>query len=322
MKNLKITVAFILAVVMVSLCSCKFENADSLINVSTANPSVTQQPNNPYPGMTENTVSPSYPDQPYPNQNGGSFVPEIPTAGEQNTMPEPVNPAIPTNPVPSQNADYSSYTKRQIIDTYATALAKTRGYMGDLTVHHTETLNSDFKNVHSEPGGERVEKLVAKFGNYILNFLGEGDEQDLHFRNGKATNKDKEVVPILLPQRTSFSLPESGVKSAYIEKKGDNVHIVITLVPEKVSMGGVPKYNAGAIGYLDTSELDFKLAKIERVDINYLGSVIDATIRPDGYISYVKYTINMFTDADISGLGISGGGSIDGNQTEEWQLMW
>ncbi len=246
-----------------------------------------------------------------------------PVTPQETTLPQEITTAAPvivpeeTTAVPANPVkDYSSYSKKQIIDEYAAALGKTRAYSGNLTVSHTESFNADIKDAH--PGGALTELLASN----IVKLVGSEGQQTLSFSSGKATNADGETVPILLPQRTSFSLPEEGVSSASIKQTGDKLHIKLVLVPETVSMGEIPKYNSSSIGYLDTSDMDFKIITISRVDITYSGSVIDAVIRSDGYIESVTYTINMSTYAELSGMGITGYGTLEGAQTEKWQLNW
>lgn len=236
---------------------------------------------------------------------------------QENTTSAPVIQPENTTAAPAvPEKDYSSFTKKQIIDEYSAALGKTRAFGGALTVLHTESFNADVKDAH--PGGALTELLASN----IVKLVGSEGQQTLKFSGGKASNSDGESVPILLPQRTEFSLPEEGVASASISQQGDKLHIKLVLVPETVSMGQVPQYNSSAIGYLDTSDMDFKIITISRVDIGYSGSVIDAVIRSDGYIESVTYTINMSTYAELSGMGITGYGTLEGAQTEKWELRW
>lgn len=260
--------------------------------------------------IPENTM-PTLPDINVPSsENVQTTVPsEMPSV----SVTEP-STAPPVSEPPK--TDYSSYSKAQIISTYAEALEKTRAFAGNLTVDHTEAFTADIKEAN--PGGALTELLASN----IVKLVGSEGQQTLNYSGGKATNADGESVPILLPQRTSFSLPEEGVKSAVISEENGMVHITLTLIPETVSMGQVPKYNSTSIGYLDTSDMDFKIITISRVDIGYTGSVIDAYIRPDGYISSVNYTINMSTYAELSGMGITGYGVLEGAQTEKWKLNW
>lgn len=265
-----------------------------------------------------------------PAENTTTIPLENTTAAEITTLPQiPENTTdvqehttapviIPEETTVNTSADknYSSYTKRQILDEYETALNKTRNYSGNLTVNHTESFVADVKDAH--PGGALTDLLATN----IVKLVGSEGQQTLSFSGGTAVNSDGETVPVLLPQRTAYSLSEEGVSQATIEQAGDKVHIRIVLVPETVSMGEVPQFNSGAIGYLDTSDMDFKIITISRVDITYPGSVIDAYIRADGFVDSVTYTINMSTYAELSGMGVSGYGTLEGAQTEKWQLLW
>lgn len=219
-----------------------------------------------------------------------------------------------TEPANVQGEDYSSYTTAQIIDTYAAAVNKTRAYGGAFTAVKTEAFNAEITDAH--PGGALTELLASN----IVKLVGSEGQQTLSFSGGKAVDSEGVTVPVLLPQNGQFTLPVQGVSSAKISKSGDKTLIKITLIPETVAMGETPKYNSGAIGYLDTSDMDFKIITISRVDISYTGSVIDAVIRSDGYIESVTYTINMSTYAELSGMGITGYGTLEGAQTEKWEI--
>lgn len=246
-------------------------------------------------------------------------LPEQTTAAVQvpSTQPQQeTTTAAEVTTAPVELPDYSSYTTQEIIDTYAQALNKTRAYTGALTVNHSESFDASIKEAH--PGGALTQLLADN----IVKLVGSEGQQTLVYNNGYAVNADGETIPVLLPQRSAFSLPAAGVSSATISAAGDKTNIRIVLVPETVSMGQVPQYNSTAIGYLDTSGMDFKIITISRVDITYPGSVIDAVIRNDGYIESVTYTINMSTYAELSGMGISGYGTLEGAQTEKWQLIY
>ena len=238
-------------------------------------------------------------------------------AVEQTTVKNEVTTAVVAeNTTAAPLPDYSSYTAKQIVDVYAAALEKTRGFTGAVRVNHSESFTANIKDAH--PGGALTELLASN----IVKLVGSEGQQTLNFRNGYAVNADGETVPLLLPQRTAFSLPEQGVASAQIRASGNKTNIKIVLIPETVSMGQVPQYNSSAIGYLDTSDMEFKIITISRVDITYPGSVIEAVIRSDGYIESVKYTINMSTYAELSGMGITGYGTLEGAQTELWTINW
>lgn len=311
MKKLKpLAVAICLAAVF-SLSSCISFEIPDFGNIQNPDEATTTL-------IINNNGDYSYNYQETTNQNTSPDVPSV-----EGTVPEapdtPTTQQSTVSPEPSsssQSEDYSSYSKKKIISVYEDALNKTRNYSGSLSATVTEAFSADIKDAH--PGGALTELLASN----IVKLVGSEGSQTLSFSNGRATNKDGESVPVLLPQRTSFSLPESGVKSASITEENGKLRIRMTLVSETVSMGQTPKYNSGAIGYLDTSDMSFSIITVSRVDITYPGSVIDAVINENGYIESVNYTINMSTYAELSGMGIEGYGTLEGAQTENWKLNY
>lgn len=313
MKNSEKTAAAALLLCTVFMSSCSFAS----FNRYSVNTDAVQ--NNDITMATEDGFNAWLPDDMLSSERASSVEPSssaetaTDSAGTEAPLPsysESESSAAPEVP------DFSAYTKEQVLNVYEKAHALTRGYMGNMTVHHTEAFTAEVKEATPDSS------LVKTLANYIVDLVGSEGEQTLIFSGGKALNSDDEVIPILLPQKTAYSLPAEGVLSAKAEAEGELLHLQIVLVPETVTMGEVPKYNAGAIGYLDTSGMSFKIITISRVDISYTGSVIDAYIRTDGYIQSVTYTINMSTYAEISGMGISGNGTLEGAQTEKWVFGW
>lgn len=316
----------LLIISMLFLCSCmSYTSFDDLIGSDSVSTTYNYTPDvnveNTTAVIVENSTAVEVT---YPQSEATTNSPAV-TPPEQVTLPSVTNaPENTTAPLISESTtvsssvvpDYSSFTKAQIVDTYKEYLNKTRAYTGNLTVEQTESFNAEIKEAH--PGGALTELLASN----IVKLVGSEGQQTLNFSGGRATNKDGENVPILLPQRAEFSLSPDGVAEASIKSEGDKIHIRIVLVPETVAMGEIPTHNASAIGYLDTSNMDFKIITISRVDITYPGSVIDAVIGSNGYIESVTYTINMSTYAELSGMGISGYGTLEGAQTEKHVLKW
>lgn len=229
---------------------------------------------------------------------------------------------IPTTTLPSAEtttaapAAVSQLSAQEVVDLYANAVNLTRGYQGTISVHHTETFTGNV--VEAEPLGA----LTTKLANTLVGMAGKPADSTLTFVGGVGVNEDGETVPILLPKRGVFTLPAAGVRNAFMDTANGMRHVVINLVSESVDFGGIPTYNAGAIGYLDTSSMSFNIIKINSCTITYTGSVIDAYIRDDGYISSVNYTINLSVTGSVTGLGITGSGTMEGAEYESWELLW
>ena len=230
--------------------------------------------------------------------------------------------AIPEQPetaptVPDTTAlPAETLSVQEVIDLYANAVNLTRGYQGTLSVHHSETFSGNV--VEAEPLGA----LTTTLANTLVSMSGKPTDSTLRFTAGVGVNEDGETVPVLLPKRGVFSLPAAGVRNAFMDTANGMRHIVIQLVSETVDFGEIPPYNAGAIGYLDTAEMDFKVIKINSCSITYTGSVIDAYLRDDGYISSVYYTINLSVTGSVTGLGITGSGTMEGVENESWEIQW
>lgn len=313
MKKLRTATAGILLLSLLFMNSCSFATFDkyNMLQSNNQNNDATMATGDGFNAWlpddmlsSENNVAEESKPSEEMNSVGGDDENNAPSYTQQTVTEAPYVP------------DVSAYTKEQVLNVYEKAHTLTRSYMGNVTVYHTEAFNAEVKEATPDSS------LVKTLANYIVDLVGSEGEQTLNFSDGKAMNKDNETIPILLPQRSAYNLPAEGVVSATASPEGELLHVRIVLVPETVTMGEIPQYNAGAIGYLDTSGMSFKVITISRVDISYTGSVIDAYIRTDGYIQSVTYTINMSTYAEVSGMGISGNGTLEGAQTEKWVFGW
>ena len=225
----------------------------------------------------------------------------------------------PTEPStePPTKAEPTVYTKAQTVELLKAAVNKTKGYKGDITVHHKEAFSElTVSNVY--PGGE----LSTKFINFLTGLIIKPSEETYSFSGGTATTSEGEKTQLLLPKDAPFTLTDSGVKSAKIEQVDGMTHITLTLVAEECnSLSEKPKHNASAIGYLDIGD-SFKLMKITAIQIKYPGSVIDAYIREDGYVSSVSHTVHMESHGEATYGLINGKADFKGSQTETWNINW
>lgn len=213
----------------------------------------------------------------------------------------------------SSLADPSGWSTNQIISKAKDAVNKTKAYKGKLTVDHNESFTADVTDCSA--GG-----IVRTVVDLMIGWVVKPVEETLVFQNGKAVNSEGETVPIILPKRNNFSLDSSGVKSASVQRVGDEYVIKITLVEESVGMYQVPKHNAGAVGYLDVANFDISFMEVDSADIVYKGSSIELRINAEGYVTYANYKIPLHIDGSAHRGSISGSATFEGEQTEEWYL--
>lgn len=213
----------------------------------------------------------------------------------------------------SSLADPSGWSTKQIISKAKDAVNKTKAYKGNLTVDHNESFTAEVTDCSA--GG-----IVRSVVDLMIGWVVKPVEETLVFQNGKAVNSEGETVPIILPKRNGFSLDSSGVKSASVQRVGDEYVIKITLVEESVGMYQVPKHNAGAVGYLDVANFDISFMEVDSADIVYKGSSIELRINAEGYVTYANYKIPLHIDGSAHRGSISGSATFEGEQTEEWYL--
>ena len=219
-------------------------------------------------------------------------------------------------PAEVQKTDYSSYSKADIVNFLSAAVNKTKGYTGNITVHHKESFSSTITNVN--PGGNLVTQAV----NFVKDLVIKPSEEDYFFADGIALASEGEKIQLLLPKTSAFSLTPNGVESASISDENGLAHVVLTLVPEEVnSLSDIPKFNASSIGYLDIAG-EFSVISVQEVNIKYSGSIIDALIRSDGYVQSVTYSIPLSAYAKAVAMGITGSADFTGEQIEVWDINW
>jgi|GEM_PF-1268070 len=321
MKNLKSTIAVLLILSMLSFVSCKSKNNEAQLTESetesvseTIGESESEQTETDAPSETE-----SESETEAPSETASETASESTTAAPETTAAAPETTAAATEPSSDASpvsTDYSSYSKSDILNYLSTAVNKTKGYTGNIKVHHKESFTSTVTNV--TPGGALVTQAV----NFVKDLVLKPTEEDYSFANGTATTSEGETTQLLLPKASAFTLSSDGVANATISEENGLTHVVLTLAPEEVtSLSEVPKYNSSAIGYLDIAGA-FSIINVQEVNIKYPGSKIDAYVRPDGYVQSVTYTITLDAYAKASAMGITGTANFYGDQVEVWNINW
>lgn len=213
----------------------------------------------------------------------------------------------------TDSADPVSWSKAQKLAALSQAINKTKALGGLLSVHHTESFTA---NITECTGGS----IGKAFANSLMGMVVKPVDEALSFSGGKATNSEGETVEILLPKKGAFSIDEAGVSKAVAYKSGEYTVIEVTLIGESVGVYDVPKYNAGAVGYLDVKSFDLMGIEITDASIDYKGTVITVKIGSDGYVKAAEYIIPLHVSGKGSKGSLSGYAVFDGEQRETWEF--
>ena len=114
----------------------------------------------------------------------------------------------------------SGWSTAKILSTAANAVNKTKAYNGNLTVAHSEGFTAEVTECSA--GG-----IVRSVVDLMIGWVVKPVEETLVYQNGKAVNSEGETVPIILPKRNGFTLTENGVKSASVQRMGNEYVIKI-----------------------------------------------------------------------------------------------
>lgn len=234
------------------------------------------------------------------------------------TTAAPVTEATTAAPVTQAPA---AATEADILKMLSDAVNKTKAYTSPITVAHEEAFNIVEPAVTLD-NAEGLSSLATRAVNFVKDLVLKPSSETYSFSNGTAKTSEGETTQLLLPKDKAFALTPDAIASAVITDENGMKHIKLVLKPEEThSLAEVPKNHANSIGYLDLDG-SFKIIQIDELNIRYPGSVIDAFIRPDGYVQSVVYTINLEAFSKAHGMGISGSATFSGSQTEKWNINW
>ncbi len=248
----------------------------------------------------------------FPNFN----VTEADTSNEDNTTAAPTKAEETSSVIDKIEAnadDPVSWSKAQKLEALSKAINKTKTLGGSFSVHHTESFTA---NITECTGGS----IGKAFANSLMGMVVKPVDETLGFSGGKATNSEGETVEILLPKKGAFSIDEAGVSKVVAYKSGEYTVIEVTLIGESVGAYDVPKYNAGAVGYLDVTSFDLMGIEITDASIDYKGTVITVKIGSDGYVKAAEYTIPLHVSGKGAKGSLSGYAVFDGEQRETWEF--
>ena len=163
--------------------------------------------------------------------------------------------------------------------------------------------------------------------NKIIGLFIKDEVYDYDFTNGVSSDPEEggtiRSIDAFPPGDKPFELTREGVASATKTMSGENTVYTVVIVRETSTLENPrpPHHNAGA-DTLDLSDVDIPIVTINRVDFDYPGAEISVTISPDGKIVGYHEHLKMSGTGEVSGLGMTGYGTIEGYIDEKWDIQW
>lgn len=314
-KTITIVIVALAVVLLVAALITGFRNrGDSPVDTTISTTTSTSTA----PIATTTTTTPST----VPTETTVTVVPVVvpTTTVEPQASTDPVT--VPTTvvtttaaPVDWRATDPSTWTAEQVVTYYVESVNLCKAYTGALTVNHNEQFEAEVLDC---TGGD-IAKYVA---NKVVENMAKPTSDVYQFNGGTAVDSEGNTTTLLLPLEGNCVLPMEGIKSATAVKNGDSISVTIILNEELTTIDNkVPPYNSTSIGYIQLTEI-YKYLDMTKLDITYFGSSIEATIRPDGYISSATYKIPIQTVAGGKKGPLTGTATFTATQQEVWELLW
>ena len=304
MKKLKTALSLTLAALMLLSFSGCLKYTGNILEVT--------RPGTEIPAATTDVAPMGETTAPYYSGDEPSTLPPV--------MPEPTTgnagqTAATTAPQGSAAGDPSSWTSQQIVDYVNKCVTQTRSYTGNVNAGHKETITATLTKA---PGGA----LIQSIANPIIEGAIKPTDETLAFSGGQAVDTENETVPILLPKKATFYLDPNGVAGITARADGTDTIVEITMVKEIGTLDTAPKYNASAIGYLNTSMVDLSAVTVTSCNITYPGSTIKLRINQSGYVVTADYFVPFVVEAAGKAMFISAEVTCEGTDSESWVLNW
>lgn len=163
--------------------------------------------------------------------------------------------------------------------------------------------------------------------NGIISLFANEEAFDYDFTDGVSVDPENggnvSSYSVFPPGDKPFSLQREGVARAVKTADGVNTVYTVVIVPEKSTLENPrpPHHNAGA-DTLDLSEVEIPIVTMNRVDFDYPGAEISVTISPEGKIVGYREHLRINGTGEVSGLGMTGYGTLEGYMEEKWDIQW
>lgn len=177
---------------------------------------------------------------------------------------------------------------------------------------------------------ELVESSIPSMNgvaNKIISLFIKDEIYDYDFTNGVSADPEEGGTirsnSCFPPGDLPFTLTRDGVASARKTMSGSNTVYTVVLVHETSTLENPrPPHHNSAADTLDLSGVEIPIVTMNRVDFDYPGAEISVTISPDGKIVGYHEHLDMSGTGEVSGLGMTGSGTIEGYIDEKWEISW
>ena len=218
---------------------------------------------------------------------------------------------------PEQNEPYDETA--EILKVVSDSVNLLKSDKANFTGHKVQSINLELVD-SSIPSMNGV-------ANKIIKLFIKDEAYDYDFTNGVSADPEEggtiNSINAFPPGDKPFELTREGVASARKTMSGSNTVYTVVIVHETSTLENPrpPHHNAGA-DTLDLSAVEIPIVTMNRVDFDYPGAEISVTISPDGKIVGYHEHLKMSGTGEVSGLGMTGYGTIEGYIDENWDIQW
>ena len=163
--------------------------------------------------------------------------------------------------------------------------------------------------------------------NGIISLFIKDEEYDYDFTNGMSSDPEEGGTissnKCFPPEDKFFQLNVDGLAGARKTMSGENTVYTVVIVSEMSTLENPrPTHHSSAADTLDLSSVEIPVVTMNRVDFVYPGAEISVTISPDGKVIGYHEHLEIIGTGEVSGLGMTGYGTIEGYIDEKWDIQW
>lgn len=266
--------------------------------------------NNPTESVNNTTVS---------SQNNSADVTQQNNTDTQSGVADNTAPSDNTSAEQTPGQNVPADETAEILKVVSDSVNLLKSDKANFTGHKVQSIDLELVD-SSVPSMNGV-------ANKIIGLFIKDEVYDYDFTNGVSADPEEGGTvtsnATFPPGDKPFELTRAGVASARKTMSGENTVYTVVIVHETSTLENPrpPHHNSGA-DTLDLSGVEIPIVTMNRVDFDYPGAEISVTISPDGKIVGYHEHLKMSGTGEVSGLGMTGHGTIEGYIDEKWDIQW